>query len=62
MKGRVNYNMTKLLKTMSIILLALTPVFMVLAYMSRGYFALGGEVVAWVIPMLFVIEMESEVA
>lgn len=62
MKGNRHIKMIKLLKAMSIVLLALTPLFMVMAYMSRGYFALGGEVVAWVIPLLFVVELESEVA
>lgn len=51
----------KLLKAVSICLFIMTPLFIHWTYIDRGYFAIGGEVVAWVIPLLICIELEHPV-
>lgn len=46
-------------KNIAILMIALIPVFSVIASLSRGYFAIGGEWFLWIAPMVMAIEQEN---
>lgn len=46
-------------KNITILILALTPVFSVITSLSRGYFAIGGEWFVWIAPLVMAIEQEN---
>lgn len=47
-------------KTMLIVSIIITPLMMYTEYLRRGYFALGGEVMLWVIPLAILIRKRTD--